>query len=108
MTTQADFGTIPDWTLGDRMAKALKSQRISVQDMAEYMGISRNTITNWTHDKSRPTRGDLRLWAMRTGVPLEWLETGTAPQPDGPEGGSTLPQVDSNHQPFGYQLAAVA
>ena len=47
-------------------------------------------------------------WAMTTGVPLEWIETGEdKPRPDGPGGAQGLPRLDLNQQPFGYGDALV-
>ena len=103
MTISHATGTIPEWTKGDRLAKALKSAGVSVQDMADYLGVSRQTVGNYVSGRTQLTRGDMRLWAMRCGVPLEWLETGERPEPKSGPGLSLLPQMDSNHQPFDYR-----
>lgn len=95
-------GTIPQFTQGDRMRLALKHAGVSVQEMADYLDVSRYTISNWLNDRIHPRLSDVRIWAMRCGVPLEWLRTGRAPH--GPDGG--LPQLDSNQQPFGYGFVA--
>jgi transcriptional regulator with XRE-family HTH domain len=80
MSTMAtDAGRVPDWTIGDRLAKALRANNIGVQAMATDLGVSRNTVTNYIHDKTRVPRPILILWAMRTGVSLSWLETGDPP-----------------------------
>jgi len=34
-----------DWTLGDRLGKSLKFAGVSAQDMAEYLGVARNTVS---------------------------------------------------------------
>jgi transcriptional regulator with XRE-family HTH domain len=95
-------GTVPQFTQGDRMRLSLKASGVGVQEMAEYLGVSRYTISNWINDRIHPRLSDLRVWAMRTGVPLTWLQTGQAPG-GGPDGG--LPQLDSNQQPFVLQAA---
>ena len=56
--------------------------------MAEYLGVSRSTISNWINGRVVPSRQSLRLWALRTGAPFMWLETGyvendETPSPDG-------------------------
>lgn len=94
-----ETGLIPSWTQGDRLGKALRSQGITNQEMADYLGVSRNTITNYIHDNRKVPLGTLRLWAMRTGVPLAWLETGVAPTEDDGGDGTALPWIDSNDQP---------
>lgn len=92
MTTQR-VERIPVVTLGWRLKLALGDD--SVKGMADYLDVSRATISRWMADKGAPPkRGYLRLWAMRQGVPLEWLETGEAPA-DGPTG-TTAPVADMN------------
>lgn len=41
--------------------------------MAERLGVSRNTITNWEGDKTTPSLSSLRVFAEETGVDLAWL-----------------------------------
>ena len=67
---------VPIPTMGDRMRLALRHSDLGVQEMADYLGVSRNAASTWLNDRIRPGKQTLRLWAMRTEVPLEWLETG--------------------------------
>ena len=97
MSTEQAWG-IPEWTVGDRMRKALDFKGISVQAAAEYLGVSRVTVSSYLGDRVPPKLATLRLWALWTGVPLEWLQTGRSPTGPGPEG-QGLPLMDSNHQP---------
>lgn len=80
---------IPQWTLGDRLSKSLSHAGMSVGSMADYLGISRNTVGNYINDRTGIPRPTLILWAMKVGLPVEWLESGDAPTgpPDGPGGG---------------------
>lgn len=88
MTTMTNEGNVPQWDVSDRLSKALKHSGVGTAVMAEYLGISRNTVGNYTSGRTVPDRRTLMLWAMRTGVPLEWLETGEDPaDPQGPDGG---------------------
>jgi transcriptional regulator with XRE-family HTH domain len=64
---------VPEWTLGWKLQRSLAHAGVSVQEMADELGVSRGTISRWCNDHNRPRRSDLRLWALRTGVPLEWL-----------------------------------
>lgn len=81
MSEAPNEGVVPQWTVGDRMGKSLAHSGVSVADMADYLGVHRNTISAYTNSRQAPKRQTLLLWAMRTGVPVEWLETGElAPQ----------------------------
>lgn len=68
-----DTLTPPTFTLGDYMRKARESAGLSSEGMAEQLGVSRNTVTNYERDNTEPTFTRLRLWARITGVDLEWL-----------------------------------
>lgn len=68
--------TIPTWTLGDRLAKALDISNVTVQEMADELGVSRTTVSNYMHGRTHPSRSVGRIWALRTGVPFAWLITG--------------------------------
>jgi transcriptional regulator with XRE-family HTH domain len=76
MTTDA----VPDLILGDRLRVSLRHAGITAGDMAEYLGVGRNTVSTWMNGHITPRKQSLRLWAMRTGVSLEWLETGWSSQ----------------------------
>lgn len=73
---------IPRFEARHRMRLALEHADISVSDMADYLGVNRNTTSNYLNGHTRPNRAVLRLWALRCGVPLEWIEHGTEPQDD--------------------------
>lgn len=60
----------------DRMRKALRISDLGVQQIADEMELSRNTLGAWLAGRSHPKRRDLRMYARITGVPLEWIETG--------------------------------
>lgn len=94
MSQQAAFG-IPQFTKGDRLAKALDFAGMSVAEMSDYLGISRNTVGNYIAERTKTPRPTLMLWSLRTGVPIEWLESGDAPGagPDGDDGQPTVPYV---------------
>jgi Helix-turn-helix len=64
---------VPEWDLADRMRKALRISGMDVQEMADYLGVARNTVSTWINGRNRPSRPTLRLWAIRCGVPYEWL-----------------------------------
>lgn len=67
---------VPEWDLADRMRKGLRQTGLGVSEIADEMGVKRGTVSTWINGKIVPPRPMLMLWAMRTGVPLEWLLTG--------------------------------
>lgn len=89
--------------MADRMRRALRVSDISVNDMAEALQVSRNTVTSWINGRNRPRRRDLVAFAMRTGFPIGWLETGEAPPEGGaPDDGECTPR-DLNPEPTDYR-----
>jgi site-specific recombinase XerD len=62
-----------EWTLGDRMGKAMRYADTSRTEMAEYLGVGQSTISSWTSDRIVPSLQTQRLWALRCGVGLDWL-----------------------------------
>lgn len=75
MTTNPAFdGGIPAWTLGDRLRKGRESVGLNQSEMAEQIGISRGSVLGYESDRRIPGRPVLVSWALRTGVPLWWLQ----------------------------------
>ena len=88
MSVEREMSARLEFDLADRMRRALRISGVTVQDVADYLGVARNTVSTWINGHIVPSKQTLRLWAMRTGVPFAWLETGTAPVDDnGPETG---------------------
>jgi transcriptional regulator with XRE-family HTH domain len=91
--------------VSDRLRKAMDVSGLSVQDMADYLDSSRNTISRWINGVREPKLSIMRLWALRTGVPLEWIVTGElkakSPSPggDGLSDPAECARRDSNPQP---------
>lgn len=87
MSIQPAEDKFANWDLADRMTKSLRVSGMKVQDMAEYLGVSRGSVGNWINGRVVPSTPVLKLWALRTGAPYEWLLTGEQkndPQPEGP------------------------
>lgn len=106
MTTQTEFGYVPEITFGWRMRIARENAGLDQGQLAELTGIARNTISNYEKGQTtRPNKAFVRLIAAALNVNQTWLETGEAGPVTGP-GLSlvpALPQDDSNVQPFDYQ-----
>lgn len=67
---------IPSWDVADRMRKSMRDCGMTPQGIADFLGVHRNTVSNWINGHVAPPRPELRLWALRTGVPLRWLQSG--------------------------------
>ena len=110
MSIATDGRMIPVFTFGDRLRKAREVTGLGHADFAEQLGVSRNTVTNYERDRVQPRRVVVNAWALRTGVPVEWLLTGNAeaPRPGGPVGAADAECAikDSNLEPADYAQAA--
>lgn len=102
MTLMPAPGTVPEWTVGDRLRKARETAGLTQQELAAEIGVSHRSITNYESDRSSPKRPVLVTWAMRTGVDLSWILQQDAPSPDG----GKRPRQDSNLRPADYTTNA--
>lgn len=59
-------------------------------EMAHLLDVSGNTVGNYLAGRTTPSTAVLRVWAMRCGVPLDWIRYGIGPEndDDGIDGGS--------------------
>ena len=76
MSASRDRRSAPAWNLADRLRKSLQVGDVNHAEMATYLGVSRNTLTNYVNGRTRPDDHTLELWARKTEVPYEWLLTG--------------------------------
>ena len=105
MSTQTLAPRIPKFDLNDRLRKARETADLDQTQLAELIGVSRNSVSAAERGASKPRKPVLIAWAFATRVPFEWLVTGSTnnetPDPDGP--GGELLRLDSNQQPSGYR-----
>lgn len=80
MTEQIAEPVVPQFELPDRMRRALRHADVSSIEMAEYLEVTRHTISNWINGHTRPRPAELKMWALRTGVDYKWLITGASRQ----------------------------
>jgi transcriptional regulator with XRE-family HTH domain len=73
------------------MRKALRESGAGVQEMADYLGVTRNTVGTWINGHIEPSTQTVRLWAMRCGVSYGWLKTGE--HDSHPSTGGYLPEI---------------
>lgn len=62
-----------EFTIGDRLRKARKNARVSVGDMAQRVGCSRNTITSYEAGRTSPPVEAVVAYYQATKCDLEWL-----------------------------------
>lgn len=78
---------VPEFDLADRLRKALRESKVSVQHMADFLEVDRSTVSTWINGRIRPSGQTVRLFAMRTGVDYEWLKDGKSErEPNSPAG----------------------
>lgn len=77
---QDDLRAALEFDLADRLTKSMHVAGLTIPDMAEALDVSVSTVGNYTNGRTRPKKLALKEWAMRTGAPLEWLETGIFPE----------------------------
>jgi transcriptional regulator with XRE-family HTH domain len=107
MTQQTAPGAIPELTLGWRLRMSLDHAGISVQTMAEQLGVTRATLSRWMSDKGkRPNRAYISQWALGTGVPFEWLNTGEVTPHDATRGKPRPVFPPNRLHATNYELAA--
>ena len=92
MTTSHAAGRVPEITKGDRYRRARLNTGIGSAEFADRIGVSRNTVSAIESDRTAVRKIVANAWALATGVPVEWLETGVL-----------LPHLDSNQKPADYQ-----
>ncbi|MFC8038729.1 helix-turn-helix domain-containing protein [Paenarthrobacter sp. NPDC057355] len=90
MSTQPMFVFRFEMDLADRMRKALRVSDVSVQEIADVVGMNRNTISAWINGRAKPNDRQLAAFAMRTGAPIDWLKTGDYAGQGGPNDGGPL------------------
>lgn len=75
--TTSEQGYVPEWTLGERMAKARREASVGRQEMADEIGVGVRTLERYESDVTKPKDGLLKTWALRCGVHYHWLRFGT-------------------------------
>lgn len=66
-------------SIGERMSLSRIGIGLTQQQMADLLGISRQTVINHEQNKHGPRRITVRQWALATGVREQWLQTGKGP-----------------------------
>ncbi|MFZ5875162.1 MAG: helix-turn-helix domain-containing protein [Nitrospirota bacterium] len=90
---------IPPFELTHRLARALEHAHLSNEDMAEHLGCAETTIRNYLSGRTHPRRPTIRDWALRCGVPFEWLNDGTGMAPTQEKVPSSCKDRSAVHSP---------
>ncbi|MEC4837471.1 helix-turn-helix transcriptional regulator [Mycobacteroides chelonae] len=103
MTTAYDAGDVPEILVRHRLRIAREHRGLEQAELADLIGVSRNTISNAENGRNEPRKILLNAWALACGVPVKWIENGGTPGrgPSGPDGAGKekLPRLDSNQEP---------
>lgn len=96
---------VPQWSVGDRMAKARKDAGLSQEDMANRLGVKLPTVSTWERDFRQPREmlTVLASWAAICGVPRWWLidgEGGLATSSDSDSTALEILEYHSLHLPM--------
>lgn len=75
---------MPEIELRHRLRIAREFAGLDLGQLAERMGVSRNTVSNYEHGNTAPRKIVLNAWALACGVSLDWIQTGNgSPTPHG-------------------------
>lgn len=100
MSTVTDDRRRPQFDLRHRLILSREVAGVEQAQVAEILGVSRTTISNYERGYTSPRRATLLAWAMATGVDADWLMTGAeSPAPSGPGGGAEWAPRGSNPRP---------
>ena len=65
---------------------------LSVDDVAEYLGVSKDTVYTWVTTKNMPGHKAGRLWKFKTDEIDEWMRAGGAASSSQPRTSAHGPQ----------------
>lgn len=66
----------PTFTLGDRLRKAREHAGLEQAQLAQLLGLSRQSVSNYERDLRTPNAAVILAWSIHTAAPCQWLETG--------------------------------
>ncbi len=70
-----------DTLLGERIANARQAKGLSSKQLAQRLGIKKETLQNWENERSAPRANRLNQLAGVLDVPLLWLIAGSETPP---------------------------
>ena len=110
MTIAFGGDAVPQVELRHRLRIAREFAGLEQSELAEEIGVSRNSVVNYEKGRTTPRKIVINAWAWRCGVSVDWINTGqrgTTP-PDG-DGAAAIPAgeppVGIEPTPFAYKVA---
>ena len=106
MSTQTDVRPL---SLATRLKVARVGAGLDQKDLAQTLGVSRGTISNWERGASEPPLGLAVALAQATGVTLDWLAEGINEKAPADEtaGADESRLSDLNRRPVLYEGTAL-
>ena len=90
MTSAYESGQVPPILVRHRLRIAREYAGLEQDELANQIGVSRNTVGNAERGHVTPRRIVLNAWALVCGVPVSWIITGEG-LPGGPGPGTDQP-----------------
>lgn len=87
MTSAYESGNEPEILVRHRLRIAREHAGLEQDELAERIGVSRNTVGNAEKGRVQPRKITLNAWALATGVPVSWIEGNSQKRPSDPGGG---------------------
>lgn len=78
-------------TAYERMARSRKFVGLDQREMANLLGVNRNTVSNWETGVTEPTMSMFASWARITGRSMEWIVYGDDEAPGAAPGAADVP-----------------
>jgi excisionase family DNA binding protein len=69
---------MPAPSLENRPGSAIEDRWLSVDEIVEYLGVSRDTIYAWIADRGLPAHRVGRLWKFKKDAVDAWVQSGGA------------------------------
>lgn len=91
----------PTWTLTDRLRKSRLLAGLEQAEIAELVGVSRNSVSNYENGKTELTATTFVRWAHATGVTLDWLAEGVNDKT--PAEAGAVSTVSTSVRPEGFE-----
>ena len=91
---------VPEWTLGDRIRKAVKASGVPAATLAKALEVTPTTLSRWMNDATVPTIKNVKHIALVTGIPAEWIFTGNLNETPPPSGDGEGERVEP---PTGFE-----
>lgn len=88
MTSAYETGQVPPIQVHHRLRIAREWAGLEQGELADRIGISRQSVGSAERGRSHPRRITLNAWALACGVPVSWLTTGQTPS--GGDGGDSM------------------